>query len=79
MWMMLWNRSRYQQEENIFQNSKSRWQGEVAYKMEKDPYYAARILNFPSSTQITKEEIEYVAEQIKDVLEGFADGNGENQ
>ena len=28
---------------------------------------------------ITKEEIEYVAEQIKDVLEGFADGNGENQ
>ena len=53
--------------------------GEVAYKMEKAPYYAARILNFPSSTQITKEEIEYVAEQIKDVLEGFADGNGENQ
>ena len=47
--------------------------------MEKAPYYAARILNFPSSTQITKEEIEYVAEQIKDVLEGFADGNGENQ
>ena len=55
------------------------YQGEVAYKMEKAPYYAARILNFPSSTQITKEEIEYVAEQIKDVLEGFADGNGENQ
>lgn len=46
--------------------------GEVAYKMEKAPYYAARILNFPSSTQITKEEIEYVAEQIKDVLEGYS-------
>lgn len=53
--------------------------GEVAYKMERAPYYAARVLNFPSSTQITKEEIDYVAEQIKDVLEGFADGNGENQ
>ena len=45
--------------------------GEVAYKMERAPYYAARILNFPSSTQITKEEIEYVAEQIKDVLGGY--------
>ena len=45
--------------------------GEVTYKMEKAPYYAARILNFPSSTQITREEIEYVAEQIKDVLGGY--------
>lgn len=60
-------------------NEQVPYQGEVAYKMEKAPYYAARILNFPSSTQITKAEIEYVAEQIKDVLEGFADGNGENQ
>ncbi|MGN0506565.1 MAG: LegC family aminotransferase [Lachnospiraceae bacterium] len=60
-------------------NEQIPYQGEVAYKIEKAPYYAARILNFPSSTQITKEEIEYVAEQIKDVLEGFADGNGENQ
>ena len=60
-------------------NEQVPYQGEVAYKMEKAPYYAARILNFPSSTQITKEEIEYVAEQIKDVLEGFADGNGEDQ
>ena len=39
--------------------------------MEKAPYYASRILNFPSSTQITKKEIEYVAEQIKEVLGGF--------
>lgn len=60
-------------------NEQVPYQSEVAYKMEKAPYYAARILNFPSSTQITKEEIEYVAEQIKDVLEGFTDGNGENQ
>ena len=52
-------------------NEQVPYQGEVAYKMEKAPYYAARILNFPSSTQITKEEIEYVAEQIKDVLGGY--------
>lgn len=38
------------------------------YRLEKAPYYAERILNFPSSTQITDEEIEYVAEQIKNVL-----------
>lgn len=46
--------------------------GSDTYKLEKAPYYAARILNFPSSTQITEEEITYVAEQIKDVLGGFA-------
>lgn len=46
--------------------------GDDTYKLEKAPYYAARILNFPSSTQITEEEIEYVVEQIKDVLGGFA-------
>lgn len=45
--------------------------GEDTYKLEKAPYYAARILNFPSSTQITNKEIVYVAEQIKFVLEGF--------
>ena len=45
--------------------------GEYTYKIEKAPYYAKRILNIPSSTQITKEEIEYVAEKIKEVLEGF--------
>lgn len=42
---------------------------EVTYKQEKAPYYAERILNIPSSTQITEEEIHYVAENIKKVLE----------
>lgn len=42
------------------------------YKLEKAPFYAGRILNFPSSTQITEEEIRYVVEQIKEVLEAFA-------
>lgn len=39
-----------------------------AYKLEKAPYYAERILNIPCSTQITQEEIEYAAQQIKEVL-----------
>ena len=42
---------------------------EATYKLEKAPYYAERILNIPSSTQITAEEIHYVAENIKKVLE----------
>lgn len=52
-------------------NEQIPYQGEVTYKLEKAPYYAARILNLPSSTQITQEEIEYVVEQIKIVLEGY--------
>ena len=40
----------------------------IAYEMEKAPYYSSCILNFPCSTQITEEEIQYVAEQIKLVL-----------
>lgn len=43
------------------------------YCLEKAPYYAERILNFPCSTQITEEEIVYVADQIKIVLKEFAD------
>lgn len=46
--------------------------GDDTYKIEKAPYYATRILNIPSSTQITGEEIEYVTENVREVLEGFA-------
>lgn len=51
--------------------------GEDTYKLEKAPYYAARILNLPSSTQITEDEIKYVVEQVKIVLEGYS--RGDNQ
>ena len=44
------------------------YQGEKAYKLEKAPYYAKRILNIPSSTQITEKEIKYVVEKVKYVL-----------
>jgi perosamine synthetase len=53
-------------------NEQVPYENEDTYKLEKAPYYAARILNFPSSTQITEEEIVYVVDQIKDVLGGFA-------
>lgn len=53
-------------------NEQIPYQGETAYKLEKAPYYAERILNFPSSTQITDEEIKYVAGQIQDILLGFS-------
>ena len=52
-------------------NEQLPYQREDTYKLEKAPYYATRILNLPSSTQITKEEIEYVVEQVKLVLEGY--------
>lgn len=48
------------------------------YRIEKATYYATRILNLPASTNITKEDIEYVVEQVKIVLEGYSHGNGEN-
>ena len=40
----------------------------VVYEIEKASYYSSCILNFPCSTQITEDEIEYVVEQIKIVL-----------
>lgn len=40
----------------------------LAYEMEKAPYYSRCILNFPCSTQITEEEVWYVAEQIKQII-----------
>lgn len=48
------------------------YEGDIAYKMEKAPYYSSCILNFPCSTQITEEEIELVARKIKEVLEELA-------
>lgn len=52
-------------------NEQIPYQKEETYKLEKAPYYAERILNIPSSTQITDDEIIYVAEQIKSVLENI--------
>lgn len=40
----------------------------IAYEIERAPYYSKCILNIPSSTQLTEEDIRYAAEQIRDVL-----------
>lgn len=53
-------------------NEQKPYEGEETYKLEKAPYYAERILNIPSGTQITTEEIKYVADKVKQLLEGLA-------
>lgn len=55
-------------------NEQKPYEGEVTYKLEKAPYYASRILNLPSSTQITEDEIRYVVEQVKEILGSLANG-----
>lgn len=53
-------------------NEQIPYQNEISYKIEKAPYYAERILNLPSSTQITNDEIEFVAQMVKKVLGDLA-------
>lgn len=55
-------------------NEQKPYFGEKTYKLEKAPYYADRILNIPSSTQITREEIIYVADEVKKLLKELANG-----
>ena len=49
-------------------NEQRPYLGSITYKLEKAPYYASRILNIPSSTQITEEEITFTASCIKELL-----------
>lgn len=55
-------------------NEQKPYENEVTYKLEKAPFYARRILNLPSSTQITEEEIKYVATEVKQLLKELANG-----
>ena len=55
-------------------NEQKPYENEVTYQLEKAPYYASRILNIPSSTQITEEEIRYVATEVKQLLRKIANG-----
>lgn len=54
-------------------NEQIPYRGEITYQIEKAPYYANRILNIPSSTQLTEEDINYSAETIKAFLRKLAD------
>nr|WP_297767880.1 LegC family aminotransferase [uncultured Butyrivibrio sp.] len=49
-------------------NEQKPYEHEKTYRLEKAPYYAERILNIPSSTQITEEEIKYVVKAVKEIL-----------
>lgn len=55
------------------------YQGAVAYQIEKAICYSSCVLNLPCSTQITEEEIRYVAEQVRKVLEESADEKGSDR
>ncbi|XME02210.1 LegC family aminotransferase [Lachnospiraceae bacterium C1.1] len=55
-------------------NEQKPYEGEATYKLEKAPYYASRILNIPSSTQITEDEIKYVVNEVKSLLRSLANG-----
>ena len=56
-------------------NEQKPYEGEVTYKLEKAPYYADRILNIPSSTQISEDEIKYVVDEIKQLLTSLSEKN----
>lgn len=53
-------------------NEQKPYVAEETYKLEKAPYYASRILNIPSSTRITVEEIKYVADEVKQLFRELA-------
>ncbi len=55
-------------------NEQKPYEGEETYKLEKAPYYADRILNIPSSTQITEDEIKYVVDEVMKLLRSLANG-----
>lgn len=55
-------------------NEQKPYENEETYELEKAPYYASRVLNIPSSTQITEDEIRYVAGELKDLLRSLANG-----
>lgn len=45
----------------------------VCYKIEKASYYSGCILNIPSTTQLTEDDIKYSTEMIKEVLGDLSD------
>ena len=45
----------------------------IAYQIDRASYYSSCILNIPSSTQITEDDIRYVVGQVKKVLGEMAD------
>lgn len=48
------------------------YHGAVTYKIEKAKYYSECILNIPSSTTLSEDDVRYAAKKVKKVLEGFS-------
>ena len=44
------------------------YENDVSYKINKAEWFESRIINIPCSTSITKEEINYVSETVKEIL-----------
>ena len=44
------------------------YQQAIAYQIERAQYYSRRILNLPCSTQITEDEIRYVAKEVMETI-----------
>ncbi len=53
-------------------NEQKPYKKDVTYKLEKAPYYVNSIINIPSSTQISEDEILYVANEVKQLLGALA-------
>lgn len=53
-------------------NEQKPYQGYHTYKLGKSPYYADRILNIPTSTNLTEDDIEFVVKNIEEVLTEYA-------
>lgn len=53
-------------------NEQKPYLGYYTYQLEKAPYYADRILNIPTSTNLTEDDIRYVVKCIEEVLENFS-------
>ena len=53
-------------------NKQLPYKNDIAYNIEKAPYYAERIINIPSSTQITEADIDYICDVIKYTIKDFA-------
>lgn len=59
-------------------NEQKPYLDERAYEPEIAPYFATRILNIPSSTQITTDEILYVSDQVKTLLQELCTNGNAN-
>lgn len=58
-------------------NEQKPYQGEITYKLERAPYYAERVLNIPTSTNLTEDDIKYSSESIIQVLKALSDSERE--